>query len=645
MGYSCDYTSFSGKKLHLSLASNPSHLEFVNPVVEGMAKAKQRRAVAYWNKSDEQAKKEVIPILIHGDAAFSGQGICYETVQLSKVKGFNCGGTVHIIINNQIGFTTDWKDSRSTAFASDMIKMIDAPVFHVNGDDLEAVCAVGRLASKIRQKFNIDVMIDLVCYRKYGHNEGDEPSFTQPLMYKKIKSKLSPKKIYEQKLLAEKVTSQDYFETINQQINEKLQKSYEISKEKKTDSGHVVSVYQGAWYGYRSAKDEDFEKSISTGVNAETLKNLAKKIFTPPQDFNVHPKLKKLLELRLNQVIEGKNIEWGVGELLAYASLIQEGSHVRLTGQDAERGTFSHRHAVLTDYENGRKLNLLNDINPKLGFSVYNSILSEAACLGFEYGFASADPTSLTIWEAQFGDFANGAQVIIDQFISSAETKWQRMNGVVLLLPHGFEGQGPEHSSARLERFLQLCAENNIQVCNLTLPSQIFHVLRRQVKREFRKPLIIMSPKKLLRLEAAVSSLSEFIEGTRFLEVIDDVRKNYEARKLIFCTGKVYYELQEVMQLKNIQDIAVVRIEQLYPFPKNQIQNLLKQYSKVKEYIWLQEEPKNQGAWSFVRDVFEEFYNLRLKYVGRQPSAAPACGSEEKSKKEQEILLNEAINL
>ena len=644
MGFSADHVTPRGDKIHLSLASNPSHLEFVNPVIEGVARAKQRlRSVAAGGKDPRTSFKNVIPVTIHGDAAFAGQGIVYETIQLSLLNGYSTGGSIRIVVNNQVGFTTLPRDSRSTTYATDLAKMLETPIFHVNGDDAEAVYYVTQLATQFRQTFHRDVVIDLLCYRKYGHNEGDEPSYTQPLMYKQIKDHASPREIYVRQLLTEGSLTQAEVQAELDKMNERLTASHAIAKTSKEPP--QISVFEGAWKGLRKGTDEDLTVVSNTKVDEKTLREIGKKLVEIPATFHVHPKLVRLIEQRGKQVEEGKGIDWGTGEALAYGSLVAEGTHVRLSGQDSERGTFSHRHSVLYDTEDNSSFVPLNHIKPgQAEYAVMNSFLSESAVLGFEYGHALADPMALTIWEAQFGDFANGAQVIIDQFIASSESKWQRMCGLVMLLPHGYEGQGPEHSSARLERFLQLCARNNMQICNFTTPAQLFHGLRRQIHRDYRKPLVLMSPKSLLRHPQAVSSLSDFSEG-HFQEVIDDPLLPKNPRRVIFCSGKIYYDLAAARLDRKITDVAIVRVEQMYPWPAARVAAVTKQYDSATELSWVQEEPRNMGAWNFVRDYLGEHVGgtRKLSYVGRGPAAAPAVGSSKIHEKEQKSIVEEAL--
>lgn len=646
-GYSADIQTRRQKKVHLSLASNPSHLEFVNPVIEGGARAKQQL-----RKDSERTK--VVPISIHGDAAFAGQGVCYETINLSQLTGYRTGGTIHIVINNQVGFTAPPEDSRSTPYATDMGKMLQVPIFHVNGDDPEALWFVAKLCIEYKQKFRKDVFIDLICYRKHGHNEGDEPTFTQPVLYKKIKSHKSTRELYSDRLIAEGVITASESQDIINSINESLIKSQAITKAEAPKP--PISVFQGQWQGLKRPTESDLFKPVLTFVPETTLKELAEKLNAMPKDFQLHSKLSRFFEARLKAVREGKGIDWGNAETLAFASLLVEGNPVRLSGQDSERGTFTHRHSVLNDFETGMKYAPLNHLQEgQAVFEVYNSHLSETGVLGFEYGYSLADPQSLVIWEAQFGDFANGAQVIIDQFISSSESKWQRMCGIVLLLPHGFEGQGPEHSSARLERFLQLCGKNNMFVVNLTTPAQFFHALRRQLKRDFRKPLVVMSPKSMLRNPLAISEMKEFTHAN-FEEVLDDPTLENEkaaqnVQKLILCTGKIYYDLFNERNTAKRADVAIIRIEQLYPFPADKLEKIIARYKNLKNILWVQEEPRNMGAWTYLFSLWHGGYSnfqtkaggKPLQYVGREICAAPAVGSHKLHEVEQHDLIQKAI--
>jgi len=649
MGYSSDIVTRNNHKLHLSLAHNPSHLEFINPVVAGITRAKQR-----FNHDSE--REHYIPIMIHGDASFAGQGIIYETLNLSQVTGYRVGGTVHVVINNQIGFTTDPTAGRSTPYSTDVAKMLDVPIFHVNGDDPEAVYRVATLAMEYRQTFKRDVVIDLICFRKYGHNEGDEPSFTQPLMYRKIKVHPGVRTLYANRLIAKGVidetAAQEALDT-NIALLESARKHTQSEK-----PAPFISSYANKWSGFISPREADLYKNFDTTVQKEQLLELSQKLTSFPDSFNLHPKLQRIFEARHQSITSGIGIDWATAETLAYSSLLVEGHTIRLTGQDVERGTFSHRHAVLRDYQTGERYTPFKHLEKDQGdFVIRNSILSEAAVLGFEYGWSLADPNALVIWEAQFGDFANGAQVIIDQFISSSEIKWRRACGLVLYLPHGFEGQGPEHSSARLERFLQLCGDNNLSVCNLTTPAQIFHAVRRQLKRNFRKPLVIMTPKSLLRHKDAVSSITDFTDG-KFSSVLDDPRfesnpsLKSKVTRLILCSGKIYYELATEALAQNCENIAAVRIEELYPWPETQLAGIVNSYSNAKDIVWVQEEPRNQGAWTYVLNQWAGGYNefhlavggRLIRYIGRKIAAAPASGSFKAHERIQRDIVKVAIN-
>jgi 2-oxoglutarate dehydrogenase E1 component len=645
MGYSADLKTRQGRPVHLSLGYNPSHLEFINPVIEGIARSKQ----TFLGDTERSC---VIPIQIHGDAAFAGQGVCYETLNLSQLPGYSTGGSLHIVINNQVGFTTSPKDARSTTYSTDLAKMLEVPIFHVNGDDPEAVWFVSKLCTEYRQKFKKDVFIDLVCYRKHGHNEGDEPSFTQPLLYKKIKAHASTRELYAKRLASSGVVAdaeaQGYVDAQMQALTEA-----QVRTKAEQPTPHI-SAFEGRWKGLRRPTEDDLFKSVDTSVHEKTLREIAESINRIPEGFHLHPKLGRFFEARLKAVQDSKGIDWGNGEALAYGSLLNEGFAVRLSGQDAERGTFTHRHSVLNDFETGETYTPLNHIRGGQAlYEVHNSHLSETAVMGFEYGYSLADPQTLVIWEAQFGDFANGAQVIIDQFLASSESKWQRMSGLTLLLPHGFEGQGPEHSSARLERFLQLAGKNNLTVCNLTTPAQLFHALRRQVKRPFRKPLVIMSPKSLLRHPQAISTLEDFSRAN-FQEVIDDSElgpKAAQVRNVILCSGKVYYDLVHERTEKKRSDVAIIRLEQIYPFPAIKLEAILKRYKNAQLISWVQEEPRNMGAWTFVFNMWMGGYDrfveraggLPIQYVGRDVGAAPAVGSHKVHEREQRSLLERAL--
>lgn len=636
MGFSADVeTSFGA--LHLVLAFNPSHLEIIDPVVEGAVRSRQERG-------KEQAQLEVIPLLIHGDAAFAGQGVVMETLALSQTPGYKTGGTVHIVVNNQIGFTTSKRfDARSSWYCTDVAKMIDAPIFHVNADDPEAVVFVAQLALDFRMTFKRDVVIDLVCYRRHGHNEGDEPSATQPLMYRKIKQMPSVVKSYGNKLIAENIISESEINAITKNYRDKLDKGLAVVE---TTNGKSHDQYLVDWKPYL---DQDWTAPAKTGFPFKQLITIAKKIETLPKGFVLQPQVAKMMDDRRKMTQGEVPLNWGYAEALAYATLLVEGYPIRISGEDSQRGTFAHRHAVLHDFENDEitytPLQHVSDDQAK--FDIIDSVLSEEAVLGFEYGYASANPQALVIWEAQYGDFVNGAQVVIDQFISSGEQKWGRLCGLVLFLPHGYEGAGPEHSSARLERFLQLSAEQNIQVCVPTTPAQIFHLLRRQMIRPYRKPLIVLTPKSFLRHKLATSSLQDLAEG-QFEVVIPEIDKlnNDKVRRIVFCSGKVYYDLLEQRRTNQQQDIALIRIEQLYPFPEKALLKALSQYKKIKEVIWCQEEPKNQGAW------YSIYHHLlaclgggqTLSYVGRPASASPATGSKVLHSEQQKKLVKEALS-
>ncbi len=612
-GYSCDKINNNGISYHISLTPNPSHLEAVNPVVEGISRAK----IDNLHKGDTT---KVCPILIHGDAALAGQGIGYEVIQMSKLDGFKTGGTIHVVINNQVGFTTNYLDGRSSTYCTDVAKVVLAPVFHVNGDNVEALVYTVQLALEFRQKFQRDVFIDILCYRKYGHNEGDEPRFTQPLLYKTIAAHPNPKEIYVQQLISQGIIDADFAKEMDKKFKELLEEK--LNSAKKTEKTQSISSLKSDWAGFKIADANAFDKSPNTSVSKNIFLAIAKKTVSLPEDKKFFTKTKKLFEGRA-AMITNDNYDWAMGELMAYATLMNEGFNVRFSGQDVERGTFSHRHAVITLEDSEEQYTPLNNFGAKGKLDIYNSLLSEYAVLGFEFGYAMAVPNALTIWEAQFGDFFNGAQIIIDQFITSAEYKWRRMNGLVMLLPHGYEGMGPEHSSARMERFLQQCAENNMQIVNCTTPANQFHVLRRQIKRDFRKPLVCFTPKKLLRYPTCVSSLNDFTTGA-FQEVIDDASANVKSvKKIAFCTGKIYYDLIEAKQKGKNEEIAIVRIEQLYPLPIIQLKEIIAKYKNDVEYLWVQEEPMNMGAWTFMLSSFRE---VNLKYIGRNAGASPATG-------------------
>ncbi len=620
LGYSSQIDTNSGKRVYLKLVPNPSHLEAVNPVVSGFLRAK---ADAVYDFDYDK----LLPILIHGDAAIAGQGVVYEVVQMSELEGYYTGGTIHFVINNQIGFTTDFDDARSANYCTDIAKIIHAPVIHVNGDDVEAVVYAAKIATEYRQAFNKDIFVDMVCYRKHGHNEGDDPKFTQPDMYQKIAKHENPRDIYTKKLAEANEVDAALAKKLDKEFRKLLQERLDMVRNEK----NLPYKYQEpelAWKALRRTIDpEDFHYSPSTNISQETFQTIFEGITGVPEGFEILRKVKKLLNSRKEMVGEKGLLDWATAELMAYGSILLEGHNVRMSGQDVKRGTFSHRHAIVRNPE-GVQHNLLSDLveQDKQGrFLIYNSFLSEFAVLGFEFGYSMASPSSLTIWEAQFGDFANGAQSMIDQFIVSSESKWGRMSGLVMLLPHGYAGQGPEHSSARLERFLQSCAEFNISVANITEPANFFHALRRQQHRPFRKPLVVMSPKSLLRHARCISPIEEITkEGAGFKEVLDDknIKDPSKVRKLVLCSGKVYYDLLNRQEEENIQDVALVRLEQLYPFPKKQLEGIFKKYNNA-TVTWVQEEPKNMGAWMFVLYQMPE---SGIKVVSRKASASPATG-------------------
>ncbi|AQX28579.1 MULTISPECIES: 2-oxoglutarate dehydrogenase E1 component [unclassified Bartonella] len=658
LGTSAD-REFDGKKVHLSLLPNPSHLEIVDPVVIGKARAKQDQLVGPERTEviSLSERSKVMPLLIHGDAAFSGQGVIQETFGLSDLRGYRVAGSIHVIINNQIGFTTNPRFSRSSPYPSDVAKMIDAPIFHVNGDDPEAVIFVAKVATEFRQIFHKPVVIDMFCYRRYGHNEGDEPSFTQPLMYKAIRNHKTIVQLYSDQLIAEGVVDPQEFEQKKKAWRDKLENEFEASASYKPNKADWLD---GSWTGLKAASNSDEQRCGTTGIELKTLKEIGKKLVEIPSDFHIHRTIQRFLNNRAQMFETGESIDWATAEALAFGSLCLEGAPVRLSGEDVERGTFSQRHAVLYDQENEARYIPLNNLQKGQAiYEVVNSMLSEEAVLGFEYGYSLAEPRGLTLWEAQFGDFSNGAQVIFDQFISSAERKWLRMSGLVCLLPHGFEGQGPEHSSARLERFLQLCAEDNMQVANCTTPANYFHILRRQIRRDFRKPLILMTPKSLLRHKRAVSFLSEMGPETNFHRLLLDdaeclktsmieLQKDSKIRRVVLCTGKVYYDLYEEREKRGIDNVYLLRVEQLYPFPAKALVNVLSRFLKA-EIVWCQEEPKNMGAWSFIEPYLEwvlihiRARYSRARYAGRSASASPATGLMSKHLEQLAAFLEDAL--
>jgi 2-oxoglutarate dehydrogenase E1 component len=633
LGFSSQVETINGKSVYLKLLPNPSHLEAVDPLVVGYARAKAD--ILYDHDYDR-----ILPIMIHGDAAVAGQGIVYEVAQMSDLKGYYAGGTVHFVINNQIGFTTDFDDARTSTYCSSVANTIQAPTFHVNGDDPEAVVFACELAVKYRQQFNTDVFIDMVCYRRWGHNESDNPAFTQPLLWSIIEKHPNPREIYIAELTGRNVVSKDLAETMKAEYYQFLQERLDNVKQKQ-----LPYKYQDPDMAWRSLKrgdqitDDLYENSPATGIDRAEIDVIFNNLNTLPDGFE--PLKDVLRYLQGKQKLLGDNkVDWGYGELLAYASILRGGKNVRLSGEDVKRGTFSHRHACFFDAKSNVEYNRLSKLSETQGqFYIYNSLLSEYAVLGFEYGYALSSPDNLVIWEAQFGDFNNGAQTIIDQFIIAGESKWGRQNGLVLLLPHGYEGQGPEHSSARLERFMQLCAENNITVANCTTPANFFHLIRRQLAREFRKPLIHLSPKSLLRHPECVSPVEDFETGKGFQEVIDDTQTEGKVKKVLFCSGKVYYDLWAKKRADNRTDIAVVRVEQLYPFPAIKIAAIQAKHAEA-SYHWVQEEPMNNGAWSYIA-VFHA--DLGLRYIGRPVSASPATGFVKVHTKEQEALVAKAF--
>lgn len=642
MGYTSQVETPEGKRVSLKLMPNPSHLEAVNPVVVGYVRARAdahfEKAIVKPNDRDDIYDK-VLPILIHGDAAVAGQGIVYEVTQMSNLPAYYTGGTLHFVINNQVGFTTDFDDARSSIYCSDIAKIIDAPIFHVNGDDPEAVVYAMKLAVEFRQEFNRDVFVDMVCYRKYGHNESDEPRMTQPTMYKTIDAHANPREIYLKELMTRGEADTKFAEEMKKSFEGELQDL--LAKVKQKQLPYQKPKLEEAWAKLRRSVPEDFEQSPVTGISQEVMGKIGKALSNVPEGFKPLKQIEKILEERKAIFSQDKPFNWSVGELMAYGSILNEGKFVRFTGQDVQRGTFTHRHAVLHDSETNQNYNNLAHLGEGQGkFEIYNSLLAEYGVMGFEYGYAMANPDALVIWEAQFGDFVNGAQTMIDQFIAASESKWNAMNGLVLLLPHGYEGQGPEHSNARPERFLQLAAEYNMYVCTCTTPANIFHMLRRQLALPFRKPCIHLSPKSMLRHPLAVSPINDFAEGTHFQEVIGD--KNADPKKVkrvLLCSGKVYYDLLEKQQKEGRTDVAIVRVEQLHPFPKTQVETELSKYKKP-EILWVQEEPENMGYWSF---VLREFPQIGLgNVIARKSSASPATGFTKVHAKEQADIVERA---
>lgn len=619
MGFSQDITIKSGRSVHISMMPNPSHLEAVNSVLMGVCRSKQIL------KGDQQ-KNRTLAVLLHGDASFSGQGSVYETLNMSDLKGYSIGGAIHIIVNNQIGFTTSPQEARSTPNCTDVATMLEFPIFHVNADEADHALRVTNLALEFRYKFHRDVIIDVVGYRRYGHNEGDEPSFTQPIMYQKIKNQTRVRKIYQEKLIQEKLLDQARVKELVDGYNRRLEDH--LLEAKTTKISPMMDLFGDKWKGMNRPTNITAFQEVDTSVTPEIIQKVGAGLLTVPDTFNMHPKIKKLLQAR-QEMLEGKKgVDWSFGEALAIGTLLLEGTQVRLAGQDSERGTFSQRHAVWHDVQSGEKFNPFNHLDSQWArFEVVNSLLSEYAALGFEYGSSMANPAKLSMWEAQFGDFINGAQVIIDQFLISAAAKWNRYSGLVLLLPHGYEGQGPEHSSARIEVFLKACAQNNIQVCNPTTPAQYFHLLRRQMKRNFRIPLVVMTPKSFLRNPEAVSNLRDFQTGT-FSEIIDDhmVTNKKQIKRLVYCSGKVYYDLLAEQERQMRDHVAIIRMEQFYPFPIKKHQALVDSYPNAKEIIWCQEGPKNMEGWGFVMQrILSVLLNeQKLFYAGRASQASPA---------------------
>ena len=643
-GYSSQIETPNGKRVSMKLMANPSHLETVDPVVLGYARA---RADAHFESKGLKSNDfddiydKILPIIIHGDASLAGQGIVYEVTQMSNLPGYYVGGSIHFIINNQIGFTTDNVDARSSLYCSDIAKILDTPIFHVNGDDPEAVVYAMQLAIEFRQEFNRDVFVDMICYRKYGHNEADEPRFTQPFMYQLINKHISPREIYIEKLKSEGNIDEKMAKQIKADFDDNLQGI--LQKVKQNQLAYELPKLELDWAKLRRSAVIDFEESPKTGINIDSIKLIGKALSNVPENFTPIKQIEKVLEER-KEIFEGKRpFNWAAAELMAFGSVLNDGQWVRMSGQDVQRGTFSHRHSVLHDVNNGTKFNNLTKIREGQGkFEIYNSFLSEYAVMGFEYGYAMANPNALVIWEAQFGDFANGAQIMIDQFLVAAESKWNAMNGLVLLLPHGYEGQGPEHSNARPERFLQLAAEYNMYVCHCTTPANFFHMLRRQLALPFRKPCVHMSPKSMLRHPLAVSEMNEFVENTSFREVIgDDTVKASKVKKVLLCSGKIYYDLFKRREEEQRADIAIIRLEQLHPFPKAKVEAELSKYKNA-EKVWVQEEPLNMGYWSF---ILREFADGIDDVISRKLSASPATGYTKNHNSIQSVIMDKAFQM
>ena len=633
LGHTTVHRTVDGKDVVMNIAPNPSHLEAVDPVVEGIARAKI-------NNDYGMESGKVLPILIHGDAAVAAQGVVYETLQMEKLAGYSTGGTLHIVINNQVGFTTNYLDARSSTYCTDIAKVILAPVLHVNGDDPEALVHAMRLAIEYRQRFQRDIFIDLLCYRKYGHNEGDEPRFTQPLLYKAISKHPNPREIYAQRLMSEGVATQIMVKEMQEEFKSMLELDFDEAK--KIKHNVITPFMEKEWVDYPSAEPGEMLHPVDTTFDLDKLKDIAKHITTLPEGKKFLKKTVRLMGDRAAQVFERNAIDWGMGELLAYGSLLAEDYNIRISGEDVERGTFSHRHAILKVEDSGEEVNLLNEYPGKEGrFAIYNSLLSEYAVMGFDYGYAMASPDTLTIWEAQFGDFANGAQIMIDQFLSAAEDKWKVQNGLVLLLPHGYEGQGAEHSSARLERFLQMCAQENMTVANCTTPANFYHLLRRQHKRHFRRPLVVMSPKSLLRLPKAQSSMEELAHGTFQPIVSDSTVAPEKVTKVVFCSGKLYYELADEREAQGADHVAIIRIEQLYPLDDLAIKQEVAKYPNAAMHVWAQEEPANMGAWTYM--LWQMHQQLTL--VSPAPSAATASGSNKVALQRQRETIERVFSI
>lgn len=637
LGYSTDVTTNGGKSVHLSLCPNPSHLETVNGVVEGMSRSK----IDFKYGGDNS---RLAPILIHGDASVAGQGIVYEVIQMASLEGYKTGGTIHLVINNQIGFTTNFKDARSSTYCTDIAKVTLSPVFHVNGDDAEALVYAINLAMEYRQRYKNDVFIDILCYRRFGHNEADEPKFTQPLLYKAIEKHANPRDIYIEKLTKTGELEAGLAKEMEKEFKGLLQQR--LNEAKELTSTYSDIKFGGAWADMRLATAQDFDTSPDTSVKKTTLLEVAKRISSLPTDKKFFKKIEKLFDERYKMATSTHVFDWAMGEQLAYGTLLAEGKRVRLSGQDVKRGTFSHRHAVLTLEDSEEEYTPLANISDQQApFDIYNSHLSEYGVLGFEYGYAMANPNALTIWEAQFGDFFNGAQIVVDQYVASAETKWQRENGLVMLLPHGYEGQGPEHSSARIERFMELCADYNMQVTNCTTPANFFHALRRQFKRDFRKPLVVFSPKSLLRHPLCVSPLADFTDG-KFKEVIDDTNvKPANVKRVVFCSGKIYYDLLETQKTNEKGDVALVRLEQLYPTPVDQMEAVFKRYKNAQDMVWVQEEPENMGAWPYLLRRLRKTSFSQMDVISRDESSSTATGHAKLHANQQASIISRTFDV